>query len=108
VAHKDVPYPAILRAAGARRGTGADPLLSHVVNIDTETADLPLSGLRTTARPIGRRWAHVPALWEFTWGTVGNIRGVLRAATDSFTPTDARELAGRFQDALRHLVLDTR
>lgn len=108
LAHKDVPYPKILRAAGIPRGAGADPLLEHVVNLDTVTPDLPLPGLRTTARPIAPRWANVPALWEFTWGTVGNIRGTLRAETDTFTTRDVRELAGRFQHALRHLVLEPR
>ncbi|MGX1632995.1 condensation domain-containing protein [Streptomyces albidoflavus] len=108
LAHKDTPYPVILRAAGARRGSGADPLLVHMVNVDPVAPDLPLPGLRTRARPIAPRWANVPALWEFTWGTVGNFRGVLRADADSFTPQDVREAAGRFRHALRQLVLQPR
>ncbi|GII64841.1 hypothetical protein Skr01_49260 [Sphaerisporangium krabiense] len=106
--HKDVPYPVILRAAGLPRGPGADPLLVHVVNVDTVLPDLPLPGMRTSARPIAPRWANLPALWEFTWGTVGNIRGVLRAEAESFTSGDVRELAGRFQHALRRLLQEPR
>lgn len=108
LAHKELPYPEILRAAGLRRGSGTDPLLTHVVNLDTVVPDLPLPGIRTVYRPIAPRWANVPALWEFSWGTVGNIRGVLRAQTDFFTASDVRELAGRFRCTLRHLVLEPR
>lgn len=108
LAHKEVPYPAILRAAGTPRGPGAEPLFVHVVNVDTVTPYLPLPGLRTTTVPVAPRWANLPALWEFTWGTVGNIRGVLRAATEYFTTADARELADRFRHALRLLLLEPR
>jgi Condensation domain len=108
LAHKNVPYPEILRAAGIPRGPGAQPLFLHVVNVDTVIPYLPMPGLRTTPRPVAPRWANLPALWEFTWGTVGNIRGVLRAAAEYFTTTDARELADRFRHALRRELLEPR
>jgi Condensation domain len=108
LAHKDVPYPAILRAAGIPRGPGAAPLLVHVVNFDTVVAHLPLPGLHATVRPVPPRWANLPALWEFTWGTVGNIRGVLRSDAAYLGTSDASELAGRFRYALRHLLLEPR
>lgn len=108
VAHKEVPYPRILRAAGTPRGLGADPLLEHVVNVDSPLPDLPLPGLRTAVRPVARRRANLPALWQFTWGTVGNIHGALEAETATFSPQDAHELADRFRRALRHLVREPR
>ncbi len=80
----------------------------HVVNFDTVLPDLPLRGAHATYRPVAPRWANLPALWEFAWGTIGNLRGTLRAETDSFTGAEARELACRFQSALRRLLLEPR
>lgn len=108
LAHKHVPYPEILRAAGVARRPGAGPLPMHVVNADTVLPYLPLPGTHTAVRPVSPRWAKVPALWEFGWGRVGNVRGALRVANDFCTAVDASELAGRFRDALRDHLLDQR
>lgn len=108
LAHKDLPYPEILRAAEVARGPGVGPLPVHVVNADTVLPYLPLPGTHTAVRPVPPRWAKVPALWEFGWGRVGNVRGALRVANDFCTAADASELAGRFRHALRDHLLDQR
>ncbi|ATZ22051.1 Chondramide synthase cmdD [Streptomyces lavendulae subsp. lavendulae] len=104
LAHKELPYSRILRAAGIQRLPGGDPLFLHLVNIDTEVPRLPLPGLRTSTVPIPPRWANFPALWEFGWGSVGNIHGTLRASADAFTEADAQHLRQGFQSTLRRLL----
>ncbi|MET7802712.1 condensation domain-containing protein [Streptomyces decoyicus] len=103
LAHKQVPYTRILKAARMRRTPGAAPLL-HLVNVDTEVPRLRLPGTRATALPMPARWATFPALWEFSWGTVGNMNGVLRTAADSFTTDQANDMAGAFRSNLAHLI----
>ncbi|ARP69126.1 hypothetical protein LK07_04360 [Streptomyces pluripotens] len=102
--HKDVPYSRILRAAAVHGAHGAAPLFLHLVNVDVAVPRLRLPALRTTYVPIPPRWANVPALWEFTWGTVGNIRGTLRVCADAFTDQDARWLLDAFQGSLAHFT----
>ncbi|MFG2586335.1 condensation domain-containing protein [Streptomyces malaysiensis] len=104
--HKDVPYSRILRAAAVHGAHGAAPLFLHLVNVDVVVPRLRLPALRTTHMPVPPRWANFPALWEFGWGTVGNIRGTLRASADAFTEQDARHLRDAFRDALAHFTSD--
>jgi hypothetical protein len=103
LAHKHLPYTRILKAARMRRAPGAVPLL-HLVNVDTEIPRLRLSGARATALPLPARWATFPALWEFSWGMVGNMRGVLRTDTDSFTTDQANDMAEAFRSSLARLI----
>ncbi len=104
LAHKDVPYSRILKAAGTHRRPGSAPLFLHVVNADTETPRLRLSGVRSTLRPVTPKWAIFPAHWEFSWKAVGNIRGFLQVSADAFTAAQARECAGRFRSNLTRLL----
>ncbi|MFE3166656.1 condensation domain-containing protein [Streptomyces sp. NPDC059224] len=106
--HKDVPYSRILRAAAVHGAHGATPLFLHLVNVDTVVPRLRLPALRTTHVPVPPRWANFPALWEFGWGTVGNIHGTLRASADAFTEQDARHLRDAFRDTLAHFTSDLR
>ncbi|MFC9409957.1 condensation domain-containing protein [[Kitasatospora] papulosa] len=101
--HKQLPYTRILKAARIRRTPGAAPLL-HLVNVDTEIPKLRLSGAKATGLPMPALWATFPALWEFTWGTVGNMSGVLRTDTTSFTADQANHMAGAFRSSLARLI----
>ncbi|MFS4093124.1 condensation domain-containing protein [Streptomyces sp. AF1A] len=104
--HKDVPYSRILRAAAVHGAHGAAPLFLHLVNVDVVVPRLRLPALRTTHVPVPPRWANFPALWEFGWGTVGNIRGTLRTSADAFTRQDALQLRDAFRDTLAHFTSD--
>ncbi|MFJ9566966.1 condensation domain-containing protein [Streptomyces fuscichromogenes] len=106
--HKDVPYSRILRAAAVHGAHGAAPLFLHLVNVDTVVPRLRLPALRTTHVPVPPRWANFPALWEFGWGTVGNIRGTLRASADAFTEQDTRHLRDAFRDTVARFTSDLR
>lgn len=101
LAHKDVPYSRIRKAARLPRGTA--PYL-HVVNVDNGSARLRLPRVRVTPLPVAPRWAVFPAHWVFGWGTVGNIDGVLRAGLDHFTPGQAAAQAARFHTSLDRLL----
>ncbi|MET9931773.1 MULTISPECIES: condensation domain-containing protein [unclassified Streptomyces] len=105
LAHKDVPYSRVLKAAGVRRRPGTAPLFLHVVNADNETPRLRLSGVRTVLRPITPKWAIFPAQWEFSWKAVGNIRGVLQVSADVFTAEQAQDCVGRFRSSLTRLLM---
>ncbi|MGW1671590.1 condensation domain-containing protein [Streptomyces sp. NPDC002324] len=104
LAHKDVPYSRVLKAAGIRRRPGNAPLFLHVVNADNEAPRLRLSGVRTVLRPITPKWAIFPAQWEFRWKSVGNIRGVLQVSADSFTAEQAAVCVSRFRSSLTRLL----
>ncbi|MEU3050998.1 condensation domain-containing protein [Streptomyces sp. NPDC006984] len=103
LAHKHLPYTRILKAARMRRTPGVAPLL-HLVNVDTEVPRLRLPGARAVALAMPALWATFPALWEFSWGTVGNINGVLRTDADSFTADQANDMAGAFRSSLARLI----
>ncbi|MFC9909605.1 condensation domain-containing protein [Streptomyces sp. NPDC059862] len=104
LAHKEVPYSRILRGAGGRRRPGTTPLFLHVVNVDNELPRLKLRGARSTWIPIEPKWAIFPAHWEFSWGAVGNIQGVLRASADAFDAGQAAQCASAFRSALSRLL----
>ncbi|WP_331752321.1 condensation domain-containing protein [Streptomyces sp. NBC_00829] len=101
--HKHLPFSRILKAARMRRTPGTAPLL-HLVNIDNEAPRLHLPGTKTTPLPIPAHWATFPALWEFSWQTVGNINGVLRASADAFTAEQADKIAEAFRSSLARLL----
>ncbi len=102
LAHKGVPYSRIIKASGARRRP--TPLYLHVVNVDNEAPRLRLPRVRVTPTPILPRWAVFPAHWVFSWGTVGNITGVLHAGLDAFTHDQATTYGERFRSSLRRLL----
>ncbi|MFF1691679.1 MULTISPECIES: condensation domain-containing protein [unclassified Streptomyces] len=104
LAHKEVPYSRILRGAGGRRRPGTAPLFLHVVNVDNELPRLRLRGARTTWVPVEPTWAIFPAHWEFSWGAVGDIHGVLRASADAFDPGQTRQCAAAFRSSLSRLL----
>ncbi|MGW7574965.1 condensation domain-containing protein [Streptomyces sp. NPDC054765] len=104
LAHKDVPYSRVLKAAGVRRRPGTAPLFLHVVNADNEAPRLRLAGVRTILRPVTPKWAIFPAQWEFSWKAVGNIRGVLQVSADAFTAEQAADCVGRFRSSLTRLL----
>jgi hypothetical protein len=103
LAHKDVPYSRILKAAQIRRIPGAAPLL-HLVNVDTEIPRLRLRGAKTAALHIPANWATFPALWEFSWQQIGNMSGVLRTDASFFTAEQANGLAQEFRSSLARLL----
>jgi hypothetical protein len=102
--HKDVPFSRILKAAKIRRRPGTAPLFLHVLNVDTVVPRLRLTGVRCTWVPIAPRWAIFPAMWDFSWGMVGNIKGTLRASEDAFTREQALDCSTRFRDVLDSLL----
>lgn len=104
IAHKNVPYSRILAARETSPTPVSAPLFLHVVNVDPDVPRLGLVGLRVTSVPVRPRWAVWPALWEFSWPSVGNVRGELFVSTDAFTPEQAQELADGFATSLAWLL----
>lgn len=94
--HKYVPYSRILKACVTERHAGAAPIFLHLVNVDNEFLRLRLRGAKCTWVRSPPEFAIFPALWEFSWGAVGNIRGVLRVSAGAFAPDQAAVLADMF------------
>lgn len=102
--HKHVPYSRILKACAAERTERTAPIFLHLVNIDNESYRLRLPGTRCVQVPTSPEWAIFPALWEFSWRSIGNVRGVLRASADAFTADQAAVLADMFRSKLLKLA----
>lgn len=101
--HKRVPYSRILKACVTERPARAAPLFLHMVNVDNEALRLRLRGARCVRIPTPAQWAVFPAVWEFSWRSIGNVSGELRVSADAFTFDQASEIAGRFRSKLLHL-----
>lgn len=102
--NKHVPYSRILKACVTERTARTAPIFLHMVNIDNESYRLRLPGTRCVQVPISTEWAVFPALWEFGWRSIGNLRGVLRASADAFTADQVTEFAALFRARLLTLA----
>ncbi len=103
LAHKELPYSRIQRAA-RRSANEAGGLYHHTVNFDTETLRLRLLGMRSIGRPVAPKWATFPALWDFSWSQLGDVRAVLRMNSDNFNLQQALDTRDRFDAALAQLL----
>ncbi len=102
--HKHVPYAHILKACVAKRPARTAPIFLHLVNVDNESYRLRLQGTRCVHVPAPAKWAIFPGLWEFSWRSVGNVRGVFRVSADAFTADQAALLADMFLSKLLQLA----
>jgi hypothetical protein len=99
IQHKNVPYSRILATQPA-----SGQLFLHAVNVDPVIPRLGLAGTRVTPVPVPQVWAIWPALWDFSWPTVGNLRGDLAVSTSAFAPEQLPALVNGFLASLDWLL----
>jgi hypothetical protein len=99
IQHKNVPYSRILATRPA-----SGQLFLHAVNVDPVIPRLGLAGTRVTPVPVPPVWAIWPALWDFSWPTVGNLRGDLAVSASDFAPEQLPALVDGFLASLEWLL----